>query len=139
MASLFSWTRLKPAVFSAKLTRPGLGTTLTTASTLAGAMRISATSSGLTAMISKPGGTLLMTPMFRIMRIFFSSLAWYNLLPDQTHKLLTAGYGTFESTGYVQGNDYCTAALTSDGTTAVIYLPTKHTTPPRRSSPSRRS
>ena len=80
-----------------------------------------------------------MTPMFRIMRIFFSSLAWYNLLPDQTHKLLTAGYGTFESTGYVQGNDYCTAALTSDGTTAVIYLPTKHTTPPRRSSPSRRS
>jgi hypothetical protein len=62
-----------------------------------------------------------------IMRIFFSSLAWYNLVPDQTHTFLTAGYGTFESAGSVQGNDYVTAALTSDGTTAVIYLPTKHT------------
>lgn len=62
-----------------------------------------------------------------IMRIFFNSLAWYNLVPDQAHKFLTAGYGTFESTGYVQGNDYCTAALTSGGTTAVIYLPTRHT------------
>ncbi|MGO8958213.1 MAG: DUF4038 domain-containing protein [Streptosporangiaceae bacterium] len=62
-----------------------------------------------------------------IMQAFFNSLAWYNLVPDRAHKLVTAGYGTFEATGYVQGNDYVTAALTSDGTTGVIYLPTRHT------------
>jgi hypothetical protein len=62
-----------------------------------------------------------------IMQAFFNSLAWYNLVPDQAHKFLTAGYGTFESTGYVQGNDYVTAALTANRTTGVIYLPTGHT------------
>ena len=62
-----------------------------------------------------------------IMQSFFRSLAWYNLVPDQGHKFVTAGYGTFKSTGYVQGNNYVTAALTRDGTTGVIYLPTKHT------------
>jgi hypothetical protein len=62
-----------------------------------------------------------------IMQAFFNSLPWYKLVPDQTHRFLTAGYGTFESTGYVQGNDYVTAALTPDGTTGVIYLPTRHT------------
>lgn len=62
-----------------------------------------------------------------IIQTFFNSLPWYKLVPDQAHKFLTAGYGTFESTGYVQGNDYVTAALTPDGTTGVIYLPTKHT------------
>jgi hypothetical protein len=62
-----------------------------------------------------------------IMQAFFNSLAWYNLVPDQTHSFLTAGYGTFESTGYVQGNDYVTATLTPDGTTGVMYLPTSHT------------
>jgi hypothetical protein len=63
----------------------------------------------------------------KIMHAFFNSLAWYNLVPDQAHKFLIAGYGTFASTGYVQGNDYVTAALTPDGTTGVIYLPTEHT------------
>jgi hypothetical protein len=62
-----------------------------------------------------------------IMHTFFNSLPWYNLAPDQTRKFVTGGYGTFASTGPVQGNDYVTAALTSDGTTGVIYLPTRHT------------
>lgn len=62
-----------------------------------------------------------------IMQAFFNSLPWYNLVPDQTHKFVTAGYGTFESSGYLQGNDYVTAALTRNGSTGVIYLPTRHT------------
>ena len=62
-----------------------------------------------------------------IMQAFFNSLAWYNLVPDQGHHFLTARDGTFESTGYVQGNDYVTAALALDGSTGVIYLPTRHT------------
>jgi hypothetical protein len=63
----------------------------------------------------------------KIMEVFFNSLPWYKFVPDQAHKFLTAGYGKFASTGYVQGNAYCTAALTSDGTTGLIYLPTKAT------------
>ena len=55
------------------------------------------------------------------------SVAWYNLVPDQTHSLLTAGYGTYRDTGGNGGNDYATAARTADGTLAVIYTPVSHT------------
>jgi len=61
-----------------------------------------------------------------ILHAFFNSLPWYDLVPDQARKFVTAGYGTFASTGPVQGKNYVTAALTSEGTTAVIYLPTRH-------------
>ena len=37
-----------------------------------------------------------------------TSVAWYNLVPDQTHTLLTAGYGTFGDTGHVGNNDCAT-------------------------------
>lgn len=62
-----------------------------------------------------------------LMEAFFRSLPWYTLVPDQAHQFVTGGYGTFASSGYVQGNDYVTAALAPDGTTGVVYLPTSHT------------
>jgi hypothetical protein len=40
----------------------------------------------------------------------FAPLAWYNLVPDQNHTLVTAGYGTFASAGSVNDSDYATAA-----------------------------
>jgi len=52
---------------------------------------------------------------------------WYNLVPDQTHTLLTAGYGTFASSGSIVTNDYATAAKTSDGTLALAYIPSSRT------------
>jgi hypothetical protein len=54
----------------------------------------------------------------------FTPLAWYDLVPDQNHTLVTAGYGTFASTGSVNDSDYVTAARTVDGTLAIVYMPT---------------
>jgi Protein of unknown function (DUF4038)/Putative collagen-binding domain of a collagenase len=54
----------------------------------------------------------------------FRSRAWYNLIPDITHTFLTAGYGTYATNGLISTNDYATAAITPDGSLALIYLPT---------------
>lgn len=72
---------------------------------------------------------------------FFSSLPWQDLVPDQKHETLTAGYGTFgEDEVHLDRNDlstmmdsrvslsdYATAARTSDGSYAVVYMPTART------------
>src|SRR5438067_2786625 len=58
---------------------------------------------------------------------FFSLRRWYSLVPDQSHTLLTAGYGTYTTRGNVSNSDYATAAKTPDGTLAVVYTPVSHT------------
>ena len=60
-------------------------------------------------------------------KALFESRAWYNLVPDQNHVVVTDGYGTFSSTGTVTDNDYLTAASTPDGGLVVAYLPTIRT------------
>lgn len=57
-------------------------------------------------------------------KALFASRRWYDLVPDQNHTLVTAGYGTFLSTGSVNASDYATAASTADGELAMVYLPT---------------
>jgi hypothetical protein len=57
----------------------------------------------------------------------FGSRAWYNLIPDINHTVLTSGYGTYATSGAVSANDYATAASTADGTLAMAYLPTVRT------------
>jgi hypothetical protein len=59
-----------------------------------------------------------------LMAKFFGSLRWYDLVPDQGHTLLRSGYGTPTSTGLVSDSDYAPAAITADGTQAVVYMPT---------------
>ena len=54
----------------------------------------------------------------------FAGLQWFRLVPDQAHKLVTAGYGTFTSSGNVGSSNYVTTAATPDGTLAMSYLPT---------------
>jgi hypothetical protein len=54
----------------------------------------------------------------------FAPLAWYNLVPDQNHTLVTSGYGTFTNAGSVNDSNYATAARTADGTLAIVYVPT---------------
>ena len=54
----------------------------------------------------------------------FEPRAWYNLVPDQTQSVVTAGYGTFSNTDRVSSNDYVTAASTPDGSLVMAYLPT---------------
>ena len=59
---------------------------------------------------------------------FFSSLPWQDLVPDQDHKILTAGIGSFGNVDTrVSESDYATAARTPNGSVAVIYLPTVRT------------
>src|SRR5579883_72097 len=58
-----------------------------------------------------------------IMKSFFDSQPWYDLVPDDKHTTLTAGFGTFSTKGTVDGNDYATAARTSDGGLVIVYAP----------------
>ncbi|HXO10578.1 MAG TPA: DUF4038 domain-containing protein, partial [Solirubrobacteraceae bacterium] len=51
------------------------------------------------------------------------SLDWQDLVPDQNHALVTAGFGTFASTGSIDANNYVSAAATPDGKLALAYLP----------------
>jgi len=46
---------------------------------------------------------------------------WWKLEPDLQHRLVTAGFGTYGT------YDFVTAGLASDGSLAVIYLPTSRT------------
>lgn len=64
----------------------------------------------------------------RIWKTFFSSLPWQELVPDQNHLLLIQGVGNYGTVlTRVSESDYATAAATSDGTVAVIYIPTVRT------------
>jgi chitodextrinase len=57
----------------------------------------------------------------------FAPRPWYNLVPDQSHTVVTAGYGTFSSTGSLGANNYLTAASTPDGALVIAYMPTIRT------------
>lgn len=71
-----------------------------------------------------------------IFRDFFAALSWHLLVPDTTHSVLTAGYGTYCSTkldeytgdtGHhdmdLDANSYATCARASDGSAVVVYIP----------------
>ncbi|MFC0436489.1 DUF4038 domain-containing protein [Kutzneria buriramensis] len=64
---------------------------------------------------------------FKLMTDLFKSSPWYDLVPDQDHTFLTAGYGVASAVGNVNDNDYATAARTADGRFAFVYLPTSRT------------
>jgi hypothetical protein len=61
------------------------------------------------------------------MKSFFELHRWYDLIPDQDHKVVISGFGAFNSLGNVSESDYVTAAATSDGSLAICYLPTVRT------------
>jgi len=67
----------------------------------------------------------------RYCKNLLSSKAWYSLVPDQAHTLATSGYGTFSAGGTehtsISANDYVTAALTPEGTLALVYVPSART------------
>jgi hypothetical protein len=63
-----------------------------------------------------------------IWKDFFSSLPWYDLVPDQEHVVVTAGLGTYgDFSTRVSQSDFCTAAKTPDGSFVVVYMPTART------------
>jgi Protein of unknown function (DUF4038)/Putative collagen-binding domain of a collagenase len=64
------------------------------------------------------------------LRRLFSTLRWWELVPDTGSELVTGGRGTELTTDEpmdVLENDYVTAARTPDGRLAVVYLPSRRT------------
>jgi len=58
----------------------------------------------------------------------FMHRAWYDLVPDQKHKLVVSGFGTFdgephEGNHFVMTSDYVTAGRTPDGRLGMAYVP----------------
>jgi hypothetical protein len=59
------------------------------------------------------------------LKALFEPRNWFDLVPDENHTVVTAGYGTFTNMGYVDDSDYATAARTSDGSLVLAYMPTQ--------------
>ncbi len=58
----------------------------------------------------------------------FGPRAWYDLVPDQNHTIVTAGYGTFDWGLVGVGiSDYVTAACTPNGNLVMAYVPSSRT------------
>jgi hypothetical protein len=56
---------------------------------------------------------------------FFSSLPWQDLVPDQDHTVVTAGYGSpGRAKDRASKMDFCTVSRTEDGSVVVAYMPT---------------
>jgi len=74
--------------------------------------------SGWQAHLDTPGAT----EMAHVTALF-ALRAWYNLVPDTNHMVLTTGFGTYSGSGYVADNNYLTAARTADGSLVIVYTP----------------
>jgi len=61
----------------------------------------------------------------------FNSIPWWNLVPDQSHEIVTSGYGTYNgSNGDLPNANYVTTAWIPDGslaTLAIVYDPAGNT------------
>jgi hypothetical protein len=66
--------------------------------------------------LDTPGATQM-----KYVQALFEPRPWYELMPDQEHKLVTAGFGKFGEF------DYASAARTPDGRLAIIYIPDRRT------------
>jgi chitodextrinase len=58
---------------------------------------------------------------FGYVKQLFESRRWYDLVPDQSHAVVTDGLGTYGT------DDYVTAARTPDGKLAIAYMPSSRT------------
>jgi hypothetical protein len=59
---------------------------------------------------------------------FFTSLPWQDLVPDQDHAVVTAGFGTpGDLETKTSRSDFCTASRTPDGSYVIAYMPTART------------
>lgn len=57
------------------------------------------------------------------MNDLFKTRNWFDLVPDRDHHVLTKGFGKFSKSDPIPDDTYATAAITSDGTLAMAYLP----------------
>src|SRR5215471_15126612 len=99
-------------------------------SMLSGALAGQLYGSSVTAYFKKGWQHGLDTPgiaQLRIMKNFFTALQWWSLVPDQTHTVVTSGYGTFSASGPIHTNNYVTTARISDGSVVLAYTPASTT------------
>jgi hypothetical protein len=68
-------------------------------------------------------GALQIRPLLTL----FEPRAWYDLVPDTSHSVVTAGYGVYSDYGHVADNDFLTAARTPDGALVIVYTPVLRT------------
>jgi len=61
------------------------------------------------------------------MKDFFAARQWWDLVPDQTHTVVIAGYGTFSDSGSIHDNNYVTVARVPDGSLALAFCPVSTT------------
>jgi hypothetical protein len=61
------------------------------------------------------------------LKALFEPRAWHELVPDQAHTVVTAGYSTFADRGSIGANDYVTAARTPSGKLVMVYIPSART------------
>jgi hypothetical protein len=52
---------------------------------------------------------------------FFNGIPWWKLVPDQTHQIVTAGYGNYDASSLNVSTNYCATSWVTDGSLAVIY------------------
>lgn len=74
--------------------------------------------------------TKLDTPgvqQLQYMARFFGARRWFDLVPDQDHATVTAGYGRFYRKRHLERIEYVTAARTADGHLLIAYLPAGRT------------
>jgi hypothetical protein len=81
-------------------------------------------SSGWEGKLNSPGAVQM-----KHVKTLFEPRAWYDLVPDQKHTVVVAGYGTFEAKSteanhYGMNSDYVTAGRTPDGSLVMAYMPT---------------
>jgi hypothetical protein len=54
----------------------------------------------------------------------FSNFSWWNLVPDTTHQVVIAGYGTYDgNNGDLPAATYCTTSWITYGSVALTYCP----------------
>ncbi len=59
---------------------------------------------------------------------FFTALPWQNLIPDQNHKVVISGLGSYgDWKTKVSLSTYSTAAMTPNGSLVIVYMPTART------------
>jgi hypothetical protein len=64
---------------------------------------------------------------YTLMAKFFGDRAWQDLVPVLDDRFVTQGAGDASGDGDVLENDHATAAVTPDGSLAIVYVPTART------------
>ena len=58
-----------------------------------------------------------------VLESLFAPLDWYDLVPDQQHKIVVAGYSVRAGAASINDDGYASAAATPDGRLLIAYLP----------------